>query len=149
MADKPRFQIVMHPRWRDGQSVMPDIKEVTLDGRPMVLIDPEDREQLQKFRDLYDANEKAYGHSGVSRDLDPLADTIRELANPKPEPRWSNGDVIQSVHTNLVWSRHNGTWYPSSDQSGRVTATDEEFNVWLEGGRELRVLREQKAGINA
>lgn len=115
---------------------------------PVVVIDPGDRDHAEVLRDLYEKNLRAYGHQGLPSDLDPLMDALREYADPTPPSRWSNGDVIQAVTTNLVWSRTDGVWYPSAGGNSRVTATDAEFDAWLTNGSKLRVLREQKAGVN-
>lgn len=71
-----------------------------------------------------------------------------EQATPKrePKPAWSNGDVVQSVHTDNAYSRSDysrETLFWTGPESG-VRYTDKEIDALVARGS-FRVLRQQSA----
>lgn len=94
----------LSPRWADGDDeecwFFPS--QVT-DARPLVVIDPEDREQVERLASLY--NSAAVQSVGT----EPLRAALREFADPtppeppKPEP-FKPGDVVRHRHSGSVWT---------------------------------------------
>jgi hypothetical protein len=81
------------PEWRDGKPVLP--RRIEFDGHPLAVIDPEDREQVERL--IMSAWPYAYEQKGMS---DNLQTALRELANPptqKPDEPTGLGAVVEAA----------------------------------------------------
>lgn len=90
-------------------------------ARPLVVIDPEDREQVERLAIAYTLRHNYAGKPWEDREqhnrdlvIDSLADALREFANPKPpkpdEPR-GLGAVVEDAE-GLRWVRTGVEPYP-------------------------------------
>jgi len=93
--------------WRD----LNDGRLPFFDIRPLVVIDPEDREQVARLLRLFDAE---YGKRDERTLGEKLVDALREFANPKPpkpdEPM-GLGAVVEDAD-GTKWIRHAGALAP-------------------------------------
>jgi hypothetical protein len=124
----------LSPRWADGDDddcwFMP---AQVADARPLVVIDPTDRVQVERLRDLWDeAHEDQQGHkpsqSAKGARGNALQAALREFADPKPpkpEEPTGLGAVVED-EVGVLWVRdadRSERWFsgPASAIPRRVT----------------------------
>lgn len=104
--------------WREAASPSFCLIEPT-DIRPLVVIDPEDRDQVKR---LYD------GYYSICGGIDAMQAALREFANPtppKPEEPTGLGAVVEVAHPVYEWARADRIerssapwWYTDSSGNG-------------------------------
>ena len=103
-----------HAHWTNAAYVTP--------VRPLVVIDPEDREQVERLYDLYASAPSDVGLRGHEF----LAHALREFANPKPpkpdEPT-GLGAVVEDAE-GYQWVRAHGCWYRDNAWAGDADYAD-------------------------
>ncbi|MDR7253747.1 hypothetical protein J2X46_002737 [Nocardioides sp. BE266] len=102
---------------RDGDAVI----------RPLVVIDPEDREQIERLRDLMVGHDIHEGRPCYSTTChaDRLADALHEFANPTPlkpdEPTGLGAVVEDEKGDHWVRLDASGVWACSEDEDRTAT----------------------------
>lgn len=110
--------------WRYG--VAESYAPITAEAHPLVVIDPEDREQVERLVDAYVTEMSVDEHSGDHRGaVLKMQAALREFANPKPpkpvEPT-GLGAVVEDVDGDR-WVRTDDEgefwWHPPSRKSAK------------------------------
>lgn len=105
--------------------------------RPLVVIDPEDREAVERLVNIYEGTMRGDFVAEMQH-------ALREFANPKPKREWRDGDVVQHVNDRYTAQRLDGEWHTTAS-GGRVWGDGDDYvTLNVETGF-LRVLREQAA----
>ena len=79
-------------------------------ARPLVVIDPEDREQVERLRNAL------FGRSAHAHGVKEMQTVLREFADPKPpKPVWADGDAVQVGENGIVWIRGTAAWTNRGD----------------------------------
>ncbi len=99
--------------WACGAAIGRRVEDAHVDdARPLVVIDPEDREQVERFREIASrwADQVPYSdmrEAGDMDHLDAMQAALREFANPtppKPDEPTGLGAVVEDVDGNF-WIR--------------------------------------------
>lgn len=105
---------VREPVWWGPDGYLTQDSESIEEIRPLVVIDPEDREQVERLDRLQDEGYRALGHEVIQKDCDVevLQAALREFAAPTPqieEPTEVGARVID--HDGEMWVRYvRGEW---------------------------------------
>ena len=115
-------------RWTDAEGATFDGDEDDLTITPLVVIDPEDDEQIERLAALY--NSAAVQSVGT----EPLQAALREFANPtppKPDEPTGIGAVVEAVYDNrfVRIDRGNKAWRRVGDIDPSATCSWEDIDA--------------------
>ena len=123
-------------RWIDADGDERSLSDNTIVrmAHPLVVIDPEDREQVERLRNAL------FGRSAHAHGVKEIQTVLREFADPKPpKPVWTDGDAVQQGTTGPVWIRGKAGWARGSDYV---------VDGYLKNGT-CRLIRRQSDGAGA
>lgn len=138
------IEIAYHRRWVGSVEADPKIESLTVGGRRLVVIDPEDREQVARLAKMI-ADSAEPGECPTVGDL---INALREYANPTPPPLEEPlgiGAVVEDS-TGRLWTRISGADDSPCEHAGTHASPPWRHRgmsaKWWDGISAVRVLSE-------